>query len=186
MQVYVSGSQKPVTSNLTLHATGQYCKQICGKMYYFGTDRYEARERIGRFIETLSRDPDCDIDLVFNECRRSWSRLILPSDAVYLYEVYFEGHYIYKIGVTSVRCNTRRIEQVIRKMGVVARNIHIWEVPDPHKVEKDMLVYGELQTLYAGDGHTEMRFLSDIDVRQVKLTAEKACTGEVIRIEELT
>ena len=30
---------------LTLHTTGQYCKKIQGKMYYFGSDRKEALER---------------------------------------------------------------------------------------------------------------------------------------------
>ena len=30
---------------LTLHKTGQFCKKIKGKMYYFGTDRRQALER---------------------------------------------------------------------------------------------------------------------------------------------
>ena len=30
---------------LTLHKTGQYCKKIKGKMYYFGTDKRRAHER---------------------------------------------------------------------------------------------------------------------------------------------
>jgi len=30
---------------LTLHTTGQYCKKIKGKMYYFGSDRKEALQR---------------------------------------------------------------------------------------------------------------------------------------------
>jgi integrase len=30
---------------LTLHATGQYCKKINGKMYYFGSDKKQALER---------------------------------------------------------------------------------------------------------------------------------------------
>jgi hypothetical protein len=30
---------------LTLHKTGQFCKKIKGKMYYFGTDRRQAIER---------------------------------------------------------------------------------------------------------------------------------------------
>ena len=30
---------------LTRHATGQYCKKINGKMYYFGSDKKEALQR---------------------------------------------------------------------------------------------------------------------------------------------
>ena len=30
---------------LTLHPTGQYCKKIQGKFYYFGTDKKQALER---------------------------------------------------------------------------------------------------------------------------------------------
>ena len=30
---------------LTLHPTGQFCKKIKGKLYYFGTDRKAALER---------------------------------------------------------------------------------------------------------------------------------------------
>jgi hypothetical protein len=30
---------------LTLHKTGQFCKKIKGKLYYFGTDKKAALER---------------------------------------------------------------------------------------------------------------------------------------------
>ena len=30
---------------LTLHTTGQYCKKIKGKIYYFGADKKQALER---------------------------------------------------------------------------------------------------------------------------------------------
>ena len=30
---------------LTLHPTGQYCKKIKGKLYYFGTDKHQALQR---------------------------------------------------------------------------------------------------------------------------------------------
>lgn len=30
---------------LTLHPTGQYCKKIKGKIYYFGSDKKQALER---------------------------------------------------------------------------------------------------------------------------------------------
>jgi hypothetical protein len=30
---------------LTLHKTGQFCKKIKGKRYYFGTDRQKALQR---------------------------------------------------------------------------------------------------------------------------------------------
>ena len=30
---------------LTLHKTGQFCKKIKGKLYYFGTDKQQALQR---------------------------------------------------------------------------------------------------------------------------------------------
>ena len=30
---------------LTLHPTGQYCKKIKGKLYYFGVDKQQALQR---------------------------------------------------------------------------------------------------------------------------------------------
>ncbi len=30
---------------LTLHPTGQYCKKINGKLYYFGSDKQQALEK---------------------------------------------------------------------------------------------------------------------------------------------
>ncbi len=30
---------------LTFHPTGQYCKKVKGKMYYFGSDKKEALQR---------------------------------------------------------------------------------------------------------------------------------------------
>ncbi len=30
---------------LTLHPTGQYCKKINGKLYYFGSDKKQALEK---------------------------------------------------------------------------------------------------------------------------------------------
>jgi YHS domain-containing protein len=31
--------------SLTLHKTGQYCKKIRGKLYYFGTDEQQSLQR---------------------------------------------------------------------------------------------------------------------------------------------
>ena len=38
---------------LTLHPTGQYCKKIKGKIYYFGTDKKQALERYLDFLSFL-------------------------------------------------------------------------------------------------------------------------------------
>ncbi|MHC4536281.1 MAG: hypothetical protein ACYS6K_20210 [Planctomycetota bacterium] len=49
---------------LTLHPTGQYCKKIKGKLYYFGGDKKQALERYldqatylhgGRNLESIQR-----------------------------------------------------------------------------------------------------------------------------------
>jgi len=48
---------------LTLHPTGQYCKKIRGKLYYFGSDKRTALERYleqAAFLHTGKRSrPNC-------------------------------------------------------------------------------------------------------------------------------
>jgi integrase len=43
---------------LTLHSTGQYCKKIHGKMYYFGKDKQEALQRYLQQATALHTAPD--------------------------------------------------------------------------------------------------------------------------------
>jgi len=45
---------------LTLHPTGQYCKKIRGKMYYFGTNKKQALERHLQRASTLHLGRDRD------------------------------------------------------------------------------------------------------------------------------
>ena len=45
---------------LSLHATGQYAKQIGGKMYYFGTCEVEALRRLAALVEVMQADTGVD------------------------------------------------------------------------------------------------------------------------------
>ncbi len=48
MSIVKSNSKRKTRSDrvpLTLHLTGQYCKKIKGKLYYFGTDKQQALQR---------------------------------------------------------------------------------------------------------------------------------------------
>ena len=38
---------------LTLHPTGQYCKKIRGKLYYFGTNKQQAHKRYLEYAASL-------------------------------------------------------------------------------------------------------------------------------------
>ncbi|MHC4159511.1 MAG: tyrosine-type recombinase/integrase [Planctomycetota bacterium] len=68
---------------LTLHKTGQYCKKIKGKLYYFGTDRKIARQKylekaaklhsdrgpMGKFADNLPVKKLCNLYLDYQESR---------------------------------------------------------------------------------------------------------------------
>ncbi len=60
---------------LTLHPTGQYCKKIKGKLYYFGTDKREALRRYleqashlhaGKGFKPSSSEDEISLTTVFN------------------------------------------------------------------------------------------------------------------------
>ena len=55
---------------LTLHPTGQYCKKINGKLYYFGSDKNHALEKYlsqASYLhgdkEQTQKKSDCDMTL---------------------------------------------------------------------------------------------------------------------------
>ena len=49
---------------LTLHPTGQFCKKIKGKLYYFGTDKKVAMEKYLEQVPTYRKLGSTPIKLV--------------------------------------------------------------------------------------------------------------------------
>lgn len=87
------------------------------------------------------------------------------NDAIYIWRVvgeYFNGNPVYKIGVTSARLGTKRIDQVATKAGFDYELICCEPVRCPaDQLEKKLLLLGENPGYIAIEGYTEFRALSD-------------------------
>ena len=107
------------------------------------------------------------------------------NDAVYLYEFEYAGVRLHKIGLTSIRRNTGRIETTMKKAGCTAENVILWHVEDARDIERKMLAVGQPQDLYKGDGFTEMRILTPQEQRRVMRIAGDACISDPVYIERV-
>lgn len=87
------------------------------------------------------------------------------NDAIYIWRVvgeYFNGHPVYKIGVTSARLGTRRIVQVGRAAGFEVDLICCEPVQcKATDLEKKLLILGKSPGYKGFDGAREFRALSD-------------------------
>ena len=125
--------------------------------------------------------------------RNGWISQIIPetadsttdNDAVYLYEFEYAGVRLHKIGLTSIRRNTGRIEETMRGAGCTAENVIFWHVEDARDIERKMLEVGQPQDLYKGDGFTEMRILTPQEQRRVMRIAGDACISDPVYIERV-
>jgi hypothetical protein len=125
--------------------------------------------------------------------KNGWLELIIPetadrttdNDAVYLYEFEYAGVRLHKIGLTSIRRNTGRIEETMRKAGCIATNVIFWHVEDARDIERKMLEVGQPQDLYKGMGYTEMRLLTPQEQRRVMRIAGDACISDPVYIERV-
>ena len=107
------------------------------------------------------------------------------NDAVYLYEFEYAGVRLHKIGLTSIKRNTGRIEGTMRKAGCTAENVILWHVEDARDIERKMLEVGQPQDLYKGDGFSEMRILTPQEQRRVMRIAGDACISDPVYIERV-
>ena len=105
------------------------------------------------------------------------------NDAVYLYAFHYCGEVIHKVGLTSIKRNTGRIEETMRRAGCQAHDVLFWEVDDARDVERKMLAVGSLQSLYSGPGSTEMRILSLPERLRILRIAGDACISDPVYIE---
>jgi hypothetical protein len=125
--------------------------------------------------------------------RNGWVSQIIPetadstsdNDAVYLYEFEYAGVRLHKIGLTSIKRNTERIETIMRQAGCTATNVIFWHVEDARDIERKMLEVGQPQDLYKGDGFTEMRILTPQEQRRVMRIAGDACISNPVYIERV-
>jgi hypothetical protein len=107
------------------------------------------------------------------------------NDAVYLYEFEYAGVRLHKIGLTSIKRNTGRIETTMAKAGCTATNVILWHVEDARDIERKMLEVGQPQDLYKGEGYTEMRILTPQEQRRVMRIAGDACISDPVYIERV-
>ena len=87
------------------------------------------------------------------------------NDIIYVWK---NQHNEYKIGITSKKSGTKRIETVAQAGKMEATMIYYVEVNDALSVEKALLSYGEPITRKVKfDGHTEFRILSKAKLKEI-------------------
>ena len=113
------------------------------------------------------------------------------NNAVYVYRINWGSiTNLYKIGITSIRRNTGRIEDTLKSLSryeigedirlpAHAADVHMYHVEDARAVEKLMLERGVPlpSNVYDGPGWTEMRFLTNGELRDC-LTIMQLATDE--------
>ena len=104
-------------------------------------------------------------------------RKIHDNDVVYIWEyvgVKYNGKQVYKIGVTSARLGTTRISICSKKIGAEARLIAFCNVNGKATdIEKKALLLGEAPENFGIDGGSELRALTNEEVRAaVKLITD--------------
>lgn len=90
---------------------------------------------------------------------------------------------IYKIGITSLKLEYRRIKMVAAKHNVDYDIIAYAEVCDAFKIERELhRTYGTPQSLIEdGDGHTEFKTLTDTEVNGILDYLEKNSENKLIK-----
>ncbi len=89
------------------------------------------------------------------------------DDCLYIWKLvdeYFNGVQLYKIGVTSVRLGSKRIEICANSGGFEYDIIIMKEVPKASVYEKEFLTYGANPKLKGFEGATEVRALTDNEI----------------------
>jgi hypothetical protein len=89
------------------------------------------------------------------------------NDAIYIWRAVgqsFNGHPVYKIGITSSRLGDQRIEQVAKATGFDAEIVVMVQVENARHVEEELHTLGHDPQYVGHDGATEFRALSDDDL----------------------
>lgn len=142
----------------------------------FGEKRQWTEEKIRTFASdfktkqafrlALPRARDAALRLgLMDDLGFSKERTSSDNDAVYIWRAvgqYFNGNPVYKIGVTSVRLGTRRVEQVAKDAGFEFDLICCEPVQcKATELERKLHILGEDPQFSGFDGATEFRALSD-------------------------
>lgn len=110
-------------------------------------------------------------DLLDDICSHMTDSSYCDNDAVYLWKATDEKYNdkpLYKIGVTSTRLGTYRIEKVAQKKGWKYEIIILKDVKkNADKLEKELLKIGDNPHLTGFDGASEFRALSSFEETQI-------------------
>lgn len=106
----------------------------------------------------------------FEQCCEHMKRPVADNDTVYLWKakgVFFNGMPVFKVGVTSEKFGTKRIEQVAAEFGVEYEILALTKVNGKATaIESQMLAIGINPKLVSFAGSTEFRAMDEQQVAQ--------------------
>ena len=106
---------RPDKFPLTLHPTGQYCKRIKGKLYYFGVDKRKALERyleLAAYLHTGKAKIKTEKGVGFYTLRRTAATLAAKSGDPFAVQRLL-GHADLKMATTYVQDISEQTDRVI-------------------------------------------------------------------------
>ena len=101
------------------------------------------------------------------------SRQVTDANVFYIWRA-SEHKNLYKVGISSERVGTKRINQVAKDNGLTPKIVLHVVTTAAREIERMALSLGEQPTFILGDGHTEFRYYTEVELAIIMKAVDAA------------